>query len=121
MSEVAYYTKLKLSIDQRSLRYSMVRYAERNGIKPAARVFKTTPRTVRKWLTRWLRTGDIVLKESRSKRHNRKSKIPLEERKKAIILKSRHPRWGSVRIKQYYDLTISDKAIRKIWKEENLS
>jgi hypothetical protein len=31
----------------------MVRYARAQGIKPAARYFHTTVRTVRKWLRRW--------------------------------------------------------------------
>ncbi|RKX17706.1 MAG: hypothetical protein DRP26_06500 [Candidatus Zixiibacteriota bacterium] len=31
----------------------MVRYARDHDVKPAARAFKTTPKTVRKWLKRW--------------------------------------------------------------------
>jgi len=31
----------------------MVRYAREHGVKPAARAFNTTPRTVGKWLSRW--------------------------------------------------------------------
>ncbi|MBD3381224.1 MAG: helix-turn-helix domain-containing protein [candidate division Zixibacteria bacterium] len=121
MTEVDYYNKLKLAIDEKSLRYSLVHYADKNGIKPAARLFRTTPRTVRKWLNRWRETGDIVLTDRRALRTKRKSKIDETQKKKAIALKKRFPHYGSMRIKREFNLTISDKAVRKIWRQENLA
>jgi hypothetical protein len=47
MSPVKYYTIMRQSKDPKWFRYEMVRYARDNGVKPAARVFNTTPKTVR--------------------------------------------------------------------------
>jgi transposase-like protein len=53
MSPVKYYTIMRQSKDPKWLRYEIVRYARDNGVKPAARAFNTTPKTVRKWLRGW--------------------------------------------------------------------
>jgi transposase-like protein len=58
MSPVKYYTIMRRSKDPRGIRHEMVRYAKEEGVKPAARVFSTTPKTVRKWLRRW-RPGSV--------------------------------------------------------------
>ena len=44
---------MKTKAVQFDLRLRMVRYAISDGIKPAARAFSTTPKTVRKWLNRY--------------------------------------------------------------------
>ena len=44
---------MKTKADKFDLRLRMVRYAISNGIKPAARAFSTSPKTVRKWLNRY--------------------------------------------------------------------
>lgn len=121
MTIIDYYKKLRLAIDEKSLRYSLVRFADKNGIKPAARLFRTTPRTVRKWLKRWRETGDVVLTDRRTVRTKRKTKISESQKKKAIALKKRFPHYGSMRIKRKFGLSISDKAIRRIWREANLT
>jgi hypothetical protein len=48
MCPFAYYTVLRQSKEPTYLRLEMVRYARAQGIKPAARYFHTTVRTVRK-------------------------------------------------------------------------
>lgn len=53
MCLLAYYTVLRQSREPTYLRLEMVRYARAQGIKPAARYFHTTVRTVRKWLRCW--------------------------------------------------------------------
>jgi transposase-like protein len=53
MCPIKYYTNMRLSKDPKLLRYEMVKYAKDHGVKPAARVFNTTPKTIRKWLSRW--------------------------------------------------------------------
>jgi len=45
-----YYTIMRVSFDKKALRYQMVQYALEKGIKPAAKAFNTTPKTVRKQL-----------------------------------------------------------------------
>lgn len=39
--------------DKYDLRLRMVKCAQAYGVKPAARLFDTTPKTVRKWLRRY--------------------------------------------------------------------
>ena len=47
-------------------------------------------------------------------------RITKAQRNKVIELKKKMPSFGAERLKGYYNLTLSDKAIRKIWKEEGL-
>jgi transposase len=120
MSPIKYYTHVRLQDDLRSLRYHMIQYALRNGIKPAARMFNTTPKTVRKWLDRWKKGMSEWMTDQRKIARERPSRIPQDQKQKAIELKKAHPKWGSMRIKHEFGLSISDKAIRKIWKEKGL-
>lgn len=98
----------------------MVRYAKDHGVKPAARVFNTTPKTIRKWLSRWQPGSLRGLEDRRKAPRNRPSRIDPKQRKLAIRLKGKLKPWGAERIKRDFGLTISDKTIRKIWKEEGL-
>lgn len=94
----------------------MVRYAREHGVKPAARAFGTTPKTVRTWLTRW-QPGSLQGLEDRSRAPKRPAThIPQEARDQAVALKRRLPSWGAARIKRHFGLSLSDKAIRKLWR-----
>jgi transposase len=120
MCPLDYYTHMRNCKDKRLLRYHLIVYAREHGIKPAARAFKTTPKTVRKWLFRW-QPGSLRGLEDRSKApKSRKCQIPPTQRRKAIELKKRLRGFGAERIKRDYGLSISEKAIRRIWKEEGL-
>jgi len=130
MCPIKYYTNMRLSKDPRLLRYEMVRYARDNGVKPAARAFNTTPKTVRKWLKRW-QLGSLRGLEDQSKApKNKKSGIDPDQRQRAIQLKRKLKSRGALRIKREFNLSLSEKAIRsrwirsgwirKIWKEEGL-
>lgn len=120
MCPINYYTTMRNCKDKRLLRYQMATYAKEHGIKPAARAFRTTTKTVKKWLSRY-QPGTLQGLEDRSKApKSPKLKIPESQRKKAIKLKKKLKNWGAERIKRDYNLSISEKAIRKIWKEEGL-
>jgi len=120
VSEIKYYKKIQIHEQMRNVRYHMVRYALKNGIKPTARVFKTTPRTVRKWIRRWKEGSHEGLIDRRSLPYHRASKIPHYEYEKAVRIKKILTTWGALRVKQNFGLNISDKAIRKIWRKEKL-
>ena len=47
-------------------------------------------------------------------------RITKTQRNKVIELKKKMPSFGAKRLKPDYNLTLSDKAIRKIWKEVGL-
>jgi hypothetical protein len=53
MCPIPYYTMRQQSKDPKYIRLEMVRWAKERGIKPTARYFATTVKTVRKWLRRW--------------------------------------------------------------------
>jgi len=111
---------IRQSKNPKVFRYELVRYAKEHGIKPAARAFNTTPKTVRKWVRRW-EPGSMrgLADQSRAPRHPAK-RISQAQRQQAIQLKKALPSFGAERIKRDYDLSISVKAIRKIWREEGL-
>ncbi len=120
MCPIDYYTHMRNCKDKRLLRYHLVICAREHGVKPAARAFKTTPKTMRKWLARW-QPGSLRGLEDRSKTpRSQKCQIPPHQREKAIALKKKLRGFDAERIKRDYDLSISEKAIRRAWREAGL-
>ena len=120
MCPIRYFTMIRHIKDPIYLRYEMVRYAKEHGVKPAARMFNTTPKTVRKWLRRW-KPGSLKGLEARSRApHNPPRRITEQQRREVIELKKMLPSFGAERIKRDYELAISVKAMRRIWREEGL-
>jgi transposase len=111
---------LRQSKEPTYLRFELVRYAREHGIKPAARQFSTTPKTVRKWLRRW-QPGSLqgLQDQSRAPLHPHRG-ITASQRQRAVSLKRRLPSWGAERMKRDFRLALSEKAIRRIWHEEGL-
>src|ERR687885_1385614 len=120
MCPLRYYPMLRQSKDPIRLRFELVRYAREHGIKPAAREFGTTVRTVRKWLRRW-EPGSLrgLADRSRAPLHPRRGIRPAQ-RRRAVALKRRLPSWGAARLKRDFRLSLSEKAIRRIWRDEGL-
>ncbi len=120
MCPIPYYTMKRQSKDPQYLRFQLARQAQEQGIKPTAKLFATTPKTVRKWLQRWIPgTLQGLADQSRAPKHPFRRILPAQ-RQKAIELKRQLPSWGAQRIKRDYELPISEKAIRKIWRAEGL-
>src|ERR1043165_1786872 len=120
MCPLGYYTMLRQSKDCTYLRFELVRYAREHGIKPAARQFSTTVKTVRKWLRRW-EPGSLRGLEDRSRAPiNPPRRITAAQRRRAISLKRKLPSWGAARLKRDLALPLSEKALRAIWREEGL-
>ena len=120
MCPIPYYDMMRQSKDPRVVRYEMVRYAAKHGVKPAARAFSTTPKTVRKWLGRWEPGSMRGLEEqSRAPKHP-PARITPAQRRRAIELKKTLPSFGAERIKRDYRLSLSAKALRRIWRQEGL-
>jgi len=111
---------MRVSFDKKSLRYQMVQYALEKGIKPTAKAFNTTPKTVRKWLNRWKEKGISGLIDQSKAPKNPKRYITQEQKDLAIKLKKEFPSFGAKRLKRDFALSLSEKAIRKIWKENGL-
>jgi len=120
MCPITYYTMSRNSKDPKYLRFEIARYAKESGIKPAARMFQTTVKTVKKWLFRWVPGTLQGLEEMSRAPKNPCKRIPDDQRKRVIQLKKQLRGWGAERIKRMYQLAISEKAIRKIWRQEGL-
>jgi transposase len=120
MCPLRYYPMLRQSKDPVRLRFELVRFAREHGIKPAAREFGTTVKTVRKWLRRW-EPGSLrgLTDRSRAPLHPRR-RITAGQRRRAVSLKRRLPSWGAARLKRDYALELSEKALLRIWREEGL-
>ena len=57
MCPYPWYQVMRLSKDKKQQRYQMVTYAKEHGVKPASRLYATSPKTVRKWLMRFIEGG----------------------------------------------------------------
>jgi len=119
MNPIAYFNMMRQSKDPRYLRLELVRYATEHGVKPAARAFQTTPKTVRKWLKRHKPGTFDGLQEHSRAPHHQPNTVTAEQRQRVLDLKCQLPTWGAQRLKRDYDLPISEKAILKIYREED--
>jgi transposase len=121
MCPYTYYAVMRKSKDPRQLRYQMVLWAQKDGIKPTARYFGTSRTTVRKWYRRWQEHGYQGLEErSRRPRHSPNA-TPQAERDELVGLKKKYKRMGADAIKVKEGLTRSARTMRKIWREEGQS
>jgi transposase len=120
MCPFGYYTVLRQSKEPTYLRLEMVRYAREHGNKPAARYFHTTVRTVRKWVRRW-QPGSLAGLQDRSRAPlHPAQKITAQQRSQALELKRQLPSWGAARIKRDHALRLSERALRRLWREAGL-
>ena len=65
----------------------LVRFAREHGVKPAAKAFDTTPKTVRKWLARCQPGTPQGLEDHSRAPKAPAQRIPPEARQRAIELK----------------------------------
>src|SRR5205809_973567 len=94
----SYYTVMRQSQDPKVLRLRMALYARDHGVKPAARAFKTSVKTVRKWLSRF--DGKIASLEEKSRAPKRRPrKLGVAAEKKILDAKRRCPRFSARRLK----------------------
>jgi transposase len=106
--------------DKFDLRLRMVKHAVAHGIKPTARVFDTTAKTVRKWLRRY--------QQERLAGLNELPRIPLRcphktspaLERKIVKLRKDYPFMGAKRLKYMHNLPCSHEAISRILREHDL-
>lgn len=103
-----------------NLRLSMVKCAIECDISEAARRYKTTRPTVRKWVTRYKKEGlKGLVGRKRTPKHI-PHKTPKEVEERIIELRKTHPAWGPERLIMHYDITPSSKTIGRIIREAGL-
>jgi len=111
---------MRQSKDSRYLRLRIVQHAKTHGVKPAARVFCTTPKTVRKWLRRF--DGTLASLAERSRRpHRSPNRLHPAQEKKIVTLKKRLPRWSARRLKRDFDLPYAERTIRRVCRDHKLN
>src|SRR5579872_5686258 len=101
-------------------RLRMVESAKERGIKPSARLFATTVRTVRKWLRRFERQGPSGLLDQSRARHHQAHKTPAHREAQVIELRKVLPTFGARRLIREFDLKLSHGAAERIWREHGL-
>jgi transposase len=99
----------------------MVIYAKEHGVKPAARVFATTPKTVRKWKERYEKGGYQTLNDLSRRPLSSPRAIQDALEKKIVALKGVYKRIGADQVKILENLPVSSKTIRKIWRSNGVS
>ena len=120
MCPYPYFTVMRESKDSRYLRLRMVQHAKAHGVKPAARVFHTTPKTIRLWMRRF--DGTLASLASRSRRpHNSPQKLHPAQEHKIVSLKKRLRRWSARRLKRDFQLPYAEKTIRRVCRDHNLN
>lgn len=120
MCPYPYFTVMRESKDSRHLRLRMVQHAKTHGVKPTARTFCTTPKTVRKWLRRFDGTLRSLADHSRRPRR-RPQKLPPPSEQKIVCLKQRLPRWSARRLKRDFELPYAEKTIRRVLRDHGLN
>jgi len=112
--------KMNRKADKFDLRLRLIKHALVYGVKPTARVFATTAKTVRKWLRRYRQEHLAGLDElPRIPLSCPHKTSPVLERK-VVRLRKRYPFMGAKRLKRMHGLPCSHEAIRRILHEHGL-
>lgn len=121
MCPYKYYQIMRDSKDKKQWRYQMVQKAIKDGVKPTAKAFNTTPNVVRKWLKRFNTEGYAGLADYSHKPHHSPRQTPEHIKIYMINLKKKYKRLGAEQIKDIENLTMAPKTMRKIWREAGVS
>jgi len=112
--------KMTGKADKFDLRLKMVRYALDHGVKPAARAFAATAKTVRKWVTRYRQERLAGLNELPRIPLSCPHKTPPALERRVVALRRRFPFMGAKRLKFMHNLPCCHEAIRRILREHGL-
>jgi len=119
MCPIPYYDMIRQSKSPEYIRLAMVQLAREEGIKPAARAFRMTVLTVRKWMRRY--DGTLASLRDRSRApHSRPRRISAQLEARILALKRRLPTWGAERLKRDFALPCSAKAIARVYRQHGL-
>ena len=121
MCPVEYYIMMRSKDHRFDYRKALVGSALEIGVKPTARAFGTTPKTVRKWRDRYQAEGLPCL-HGRS-RQPRMCPHKTSAADEATVLAQRHrtPGFSAERLKREFDLKPSVGAISRILRQRGLT
>ncbi len=107
--------------EQISIRQKMVRYAQRHGIKPAARYFGCSKNTIKEWLHRFNKHGAGGLENKSRAPHSCPHKTSQEMEDLIISKRKLAPCHGPKSLKHYNpSIKPSQSAIYRILKQRDL-
>jgi transposase len=99
----------------------MVQYALYHGVKPAAKVFSTSPPVVRKWLARFKEHGyEGLLDLSRRPHHSPRATHQSIKNHIVGLRKNKYRRLGAEQVRTLENLPQAPKTIRKFWREAGI-
>lgn len=121
MCPYPWYQVMRFSKDKRFQRYQMVLFALKHGVKPTARTYATTPKTVRKWVQQFKKGGYLNLKDKSRKPHHSPNSLSPQLCDLIVKLRRKYKRLGADQVKTLENLAPSSKTIRKIWRNNGVS
>jgi len=116
---LSYPEMIKQVTNPYDLRLRLVGSAKQIGVKPTARLYGTSPQTVRLWLRRYAQAGRSGLASRSHAPHTCPHHTPpaLEEQ---IVRLRRRTDFGAQRLKIEFELPLSQGAIARILRQNNL-
>lgn len=109
-----YYLIIKDMSNKFNYRFRIVEYAFKYGKSRAAREYKTTRKTIRKWVGRFKQEGLKGLEDRKKTPEYIPHKLRPEEEKRIIELRQKHPSWGSRRLIERYHVKGSHSAVNRV-------
>ena len=121
MCPVEYLTMIRSKDHRFDYRKALVGSALQIGVKPAARAFATTPKTVRKWRDRYLEEGPAGLHGRSRKPHTCPHQTSAADEAAVIAQRRRTPGFSAERLKYEFELSPSIGAISRILRQHQLT
>lgn len=116
-----YYAVIRSDDPQFALRHTLVMYALHHGIKAAARHFRCTRNSVRKWLRRYRAHHLKGLHAHSRAPHLRPLKTPPEIERKVLDLRRKTPGFGARRLIAEFALPLGHNAVGRILRVHGLT
>ena len=117
LAPVPYFEVVRQMPNAFNYRLRLVTHARQHGIKAAARAFRTTLPTVRKWLRRYEGQGLKGLQELSRAPRSCPHKIVGELAQRVVELRRQLPTFGARRLQREWELTLGHGAIERILRE----
>jgi transposase len=117
---VPYFEVVRLMKNAFNYRLRLVTHARQQGIKAAARAFRTTVPTVRKWRRRYEEQGSKGLQERSRAPHSCPHKITGELAQRVVELRRQLPTFGARRLQREWNLPLGHGAIERLFREHGL-
>jgi len=117
---VPYFDVVRQMKNAFNYRLRLVTHARQHGIKAAARAYRATVPTVRKWWRRYEERGLKGLEELSRAPHSCPHKITGELAERVVELRRQLPTFGARRLKREWALPLGHGAIERILRQHGL-